>query len=123
MIVDNPRRATEGEGVSAADFRPELGIVEDPTWTTDADGNLVLQIEETRPLTVAEQSEVRAVCQSVNDVELQLRARAWNATQNLLAYENLASPTGAETVAVVKLLCKVVRALIRMQLRRLDAVD
>jgi len=45
------------------------------------------------------------------------------AYQDLQAFENLATPTNAQTLAAVRLLCKVVRGLIRLQLRRLDSVE
>lgn len=45
------------------------------------------------------------------------------ALTNLRAYRDLASPTNAQTVAVVKLLCRVAISLIRLQLARLDATD
>lgn len=52
-----------------------------------------------------------------------LRDRADAALANLRAYRDLASPTGAQTVAAVKLLCRVAIVLIRLQLRKLDATE
>lgn len=74
-------------------------------------------------LTDAEATAVERRLMFASDVEQALHERAQAAVDDLLGYEETATPTPAQTVAVVKLLCKVVRALIRLQLRRLDAVD
>jgi hypothetical protein len=59
-----------------------------------------------------------------NDATLEnIRQQSDNALGNLRAYRDLASPTNAQTIAVVKLLCSVCIMLIRLQLRKLDAVD
>jgi hypothetical protein len=42
---------------------------------------------------------------------------------NLRAYRDLASPTNAQTLAAVKLLCRVAIGLIRWRIGRLDATD
>lgn len=52
-----------------------------------------------------------------------LRSQASDALANLRAYRNLASPTNAQTVAAVKLLCRVAIGLIRLRLERFDATD
>lgn len=52
-----------------------------------------------------------------------LHSRAAEALANLRLYCDLPTPTSAQTVAVVKLLCRVAICLIRLQLRRLDGVD
>ncbi len=52
-----------------------------------------------------------------------LRGQADNALANLRAYRDTAAPTSAQTVATVKLLCRVAIALIRLQLVKLDAAD
>lgn len=46
-----------------------------------------------------------------------------DALANLRAYRDLASPTNAQTVAAVKLLCRVVIVLARLYLRKLDAAN
>lgn len=55
--------------------------------------------------------------------ETSLRSQADTALANLRAYRDLASPTNAQTVAAVKLLCRVAIALIRLVLRKLDSID
>ena len=58
-------------------------------------------------------SEARAA----EDVERQAdRDAAQQAIENLQAYRDLASPTGAQTIAAVKLLCRVAIILIRRTL-------
>lgn len=52
-----------------------------------------------------------------------LQQQAADALANLRAYRDLASPTNAQTVAAVKLLCRVAIGLIRMRLQRFDATD
>ena len=52
-----------------------------------------------------------------------LRAQADTALNNLRAYRDNAAPTNAQTVAVVKTLCRVAIALIRLQLAKLDGAD
>lgn len=49
--------------------------------------------------------------------------QAEQAIVNLRAYRDLASPTNAQTVAAVKLLCRVCIGLIRLYLRRFDGTD
>lgn len=55
--------------------------------------------------------------------EAALRVKLENALASLQAYRGLATPTGAQTTAVVKLLSSCVVWLIRLQLRKLDADD
>lgn len=52
-----------------------------------------------------------------------IRTRANDALVDLRAYRDLASPTNAQTVAAVKLLCRVAIALIRLNLAKLDGAD
>lgn len=52
-----------------------------------------------------------------------IREQALTALTNLRAYRDAVSPTSAQTIAVVRLLCRVSIGLIRLQLRRLDASD
>lgn len=52
-----------------------------------------------------------------------LRDRADQALTDLRAYRDLASPTNAQTLAIVKLLCRVSIGLIRLLLHKLDGAD
>lgn len=52
-----------------------------------------------------------------------LRQRADQALTDLRTFRDLASPTNAQTVAIVKVLCRVAIGLIRLQLRKLDGTD
>jgi hypothetical protein len=52
-----------------------------------------------------------------------LQQQAADALVNLRAYRDLASPTNAQTVATVKLLCRVAIGLIRLRLEKFDATD
>jgi hypothetical protein len=52
-----------------------------------------------------------------------LRSRAGEALDGLRLYCDLPTPTLSQTVAVVKLLCRVAICLVRLQLRRLDGVN
>lgn len=52
-----------------------------------------------------------------------LRAKADAALADMRAYRNLATPTNAQTVAAVKLLCAVCIGLTRLALLKLDAED
>jgi hypothetical protein len=52
-----------------------------------------------------------------------LRDRADTAIQNLRDYRDLASPTNAQTVAVVKLMCRVCISLIRLAIGKLEGTD
>lgn len=52
-----------------------------------------------------------------------MRTQAELAITNMRAYRDLASPTNAQTIAAVKLLCRVAISLIRLQLAKLDATD
>ncbi len=56
-------------------------------------------------------------------VSSDLRTEAGNALANLRAYRDLTTPSNAQTIAVVKLLCRVAITLTRLQLAKLDAVD
>lgn len=93
--------------------------VTDSGW--DAEGRWFVQFAVN--LTAAEVEAVQRRLGTASTAEETLQERAWTATQNLLAFESLASPTNAQTLAVVRLLCRAVRALIRLQLRRLDSAD
>jgi hypothetical protein len=73
--------------------------------------------------TPAEKAEILRRLTSDNPVEEKLNKRLDDAYAEFLAFEALAQPNNNAQIAVLKLLCKVVRALIRLQRRRLDAVD
>jgi hypothetical protein len=90
-------------------------------WATDAVDVLVLDFD-TEP-TATEQAAIERRLTTDTPVEETLHARVLAAYDQLAAYESLTAPTAAQTVAVVKLLCKVARGLIRLQLRQLDKTD
>lgn len=71
-------------------------------------------------LTAAEAASVELRLSTQGGVEETLQTRAWDATAALLAYESEPTPTQVQTMVVVKLLCRVVRALVRLQLGRTD---
>ncbi len=52
-----------------------------------------------------------------------IRSQADQAIVNLRLYRDTPAPTNAQTVAVVKLLCRACIALVRLQLAQLDATD
>ena len=54
---------------------------------------------------------------------LEMDAQAEMALSSLRAYRDLASPTNAQTVAVVRLPCRVAIVLLRHRLGRLDGTD
>lgn len=54
---------------------------------------------------------------------LSLEDQAAQALASLRTYRDLASPTNAQTVAAVKLLCRVAIGLIRLRLAKFEAVD
>lgn len=87
------------------------------------DGDEVYTVQYAVNLTATEEAAVRRRLTTGGDVEETLSARAVDAYQSLAAFENLATPTNAQVVAAVRLLCKVARALIRLQLRQLDSAD
>lgn len=92
-------------------------------WETDADGTETYAVHFAVNLSAAEVEAVRRRLGTGSQVEETLHERAVAAYQDLQAFENLSSPTNAQTLAAVRLLCKVVRGLIRLQLRRLDSVE
>ena len=52
-----------------------------------------------------------------------MQTSAANALSGLRAYRDLAAPTNAQTVAVVKLLCQVAITIIRLSLGKHEATD
>lgn len=52
-----------------------------------------------------------------------MEQQADQALANLRAYRDLASPSNAQTIAVIKVLCRVAIGLIRLRLSKLDATD
>lgn len=52
-----------------------------------------------------------------------IRSAAEQSLESLRTYRDLASPTNAQTIAVVKLLCRVAIGLIRLQLAKLDGTE
>lgn len=88
-----------------------------------ATGEESYEIEFDSDLTPAEASDVRLRLEAGSAIEETLHSRAVVAYKELLDFERNVSPTNADVVRVVRLLCKVARALIRLTLRRLDAID
>lgn len=54
---------------------------------------------------------------------LALRGMAEGSLADIRAFLSLPAPTNAQTLVVVKLLCRVCIGLIRLQLRKLDGLD
>lgn len=75
----------------------------------------VVTVEEGLILTAAE--AVKAVNGQT------LLTQADQALVNLRAYRDLQQPTNAQTIAAVKLLCRVAIGLIRMKLAKFDGTD
>lgn len=71
----------------------------------------------TRQYTVRPKTAEELAAEAVAIADEAERDQARQAITNLRAYDNLASPTNAQTVAVVKLLCRVCIALIRNTFR------
>lgn len=123
MIVSVPGQAKRRYPVDAQSFTDITAKQVTRTgWVEQADGTETYDVQFAVNLTADEADAVQRRLSTASTVEEQLQQRAWAATQNLLDYEASTSPTNATTVAVVKLLCKVVRALIRLQLRQLDTL-
>ena len=74
-------------------------------------------------LTVEEGQAAMAVEAQQETNARTLEDQAATALANLRAYRDLASPTNAQTVAAVKLLCRVAIGLIRLRLAKFDATD
>lgn len=83
------------------------------------------QQAEQRPLTSDESARLAAAAPGAAALSnaTTLDQRMVDALAPLSTYVNTATPTAAQTTAAVKLLCRVVIALIRRRLDRLDAVD
>lgn len=74
-------------------------------------------------LTVEEGQAVQAAEEQLAATGRTLEDRAFAALDSLRAYRDLQSPTNAQTVQAVKLLCRVCIGLIRLHLRRFDGAD
>ena len=94
---------------------------DDPYWSTDEPDVLVIPFD-TEP-TTAEQDAIARRLTTAPGVEGTLHTRVTAAYDQLLAFENTTTPTSAQTVAAVKLLCKVARGLIRLRMRQYDKAD
>lgn len=92
-------------------------------YERQSDGEERFVVQFAVNLSATEEAAVRRRLTTTTDAEEQLQARAWAATQDMLAFEATAAPTNAQVVAFLKLLSRAVRALIRLQLKQLDAVD
>lgn len=89
----------------------------------DVDGDEAYVVQFAVNLSAAEEAAIRRRLTTGSGIEETLHERATTAYADLQAFEALTTPTNAQTVAVVRLLCKVARALIRLQLRQLDTAD
>lgn len=78
-------------------------------------------VSDTIPQSLLDQVAADEAFIAGNDATL--RTQAEDALANLRAYRDLASPTNAQTIAAVKLLCRVAIGLIRWRIGRLDATD
>lgn len=78
-------------------------------------------VVETIPQALLDSIEAAESARIDNDTTL--RSRADQAIAELRTFRDLASPTNAQTVAAVKLLCRVAISLIRITLRKLDGTD
>jgi hypothetical protein len=118
LYLPNGRMRRPGADISDLTTAKPTGA---PNWAVGEPDVLVMPFD-TEP-TPAEQSAIERRLTTDTPVEETLHTRALDAYQALQSYEGLTNPTDAQTRAVVKVLCKAVRALIRLQLRRLDAAD
>ena len=66
---------------------------------------------------------VEALLQAASSNPHTIRDNLDAAVTNLRAYRDLASPTNAQTIAVVKLLCRVAIGLIRLTLNKFDSTE
>ncbi|MDP2712305.1 MAG: hypothetical protein Q8O56_13895 [Solirubrobacteraceae bacterium] len=71
----------------------------------------------------AEREQQRLAIVAEEAREQQIRESVDQALDQLRAYVAASSPTQAQTVAVVRLLCRVVIRLARLQLGKLDGTD
>lgn len=80
-------------------------------------------VEDSTVLTVQQAQAIDAVEAQAVTNESAIRTQAEQAIANLGAYRDLTNPTNAQTIAAVKLLCRVAIGLIRLQLRKFDGTD
>lgn len=94
---------------------------DEPYW--DPDDMLVIPLD--RQPTQAEKDAItqRLTTPTDGSVEETLHARVLAAYADLQAFEKQANVSNADVVRIVRLLCKVARGLIRLQLRQLDKTD
>lgn len=93
----------------------------EPHWDSVEPDVLVLPM--TPEPTPAEQAAIVRRLTTEDTVEEKLNKRLDDAYAEFLAFEALPQPNNNAQIAVLKLLCKVVRALIRLQRRQLDKAD
>jgi len=84
------------------------------------DGTSYRQPSAAPKITLQEGLALTAQAQQQDSNETTLRQQADAALTDLRAYRDLASPTNAQTVQAVKLLCRVCIGLIRLLLRKID---
>ena len=90
----------------------------------DTFGDQITAWRDARPQpTQAQLDAALTAVQAQLVVPATLQSNADDALANLRAYRDLASPTNTQTVAAVKLLCRVAIILIRLQLSKYDAAD
>ena len=117
VTVVHPRRLQAGGTVEAAEFG-DIAACQAVRW----DGT-TLTLVFAADLTPQQVDEVRARCDSINDVEKTLRARALTAIDANKAYLALSPPSQAQVVAQVRALTTQMNGLIRLVLAALDATD
>lgn len=95
----------------------------EPYWDPDELNVLVIPFD--REPTQTEQAAItqRLTTPTDGGVEETLHKRVMAAYADLQAFENQANVSNADVVRIVRLLCKVARGLIRLQLRQLDKTD
>jgi hypothetical protein len=91
--------------------------------TTDKSGVTTDRMVDLDVLTPEQQAPIDAANAQLDANAATLQQQAANALDNLRAYRDNASPSNADTVKAVKLLCKVAIGLIRMRLAKFDATD
>lgn len=116
MRITLPLRQERG---LALDMFADITSKQATSFGSDTNGQLF--VEFAVDLTTAETEAVVRRLSSSNFNEETIQAQAEGAMTDLRAYADTASPTNAQTVVVVKLLCRVCIRLIRLVLHRLDA--
>jgi hypothetical protein len=90
-------------------------------WGWNDDGDFWVQFAVN--LSAEEEAAIRLRCATSSLAEETLRRRAEVAMTAMQDYIALPTPTQAQTNQAVKMLCRVVLALTRLVLKRLDSTD